>query len=70
MLYGSGKETAIFGDLVKPFNLVMTEAENEMMLAGKPVRHLIGSATESGVITVTYKRNSKKRHQVYLGNSS
>lgn len=69
MMYGSRKAHGANADgslITKVFTLDLSEQENSDMLAGKPVKHLIGSATQSGVITVTFKKNSAERHKQFI----
>ena len=66
MMYGSHSSVKANSSSPKVFTLDLSEQENADMLAGKPVKHLIGSATQSGVITISFKRNSAKRHKQFV----
>lgn len=56
-----------YGKGTKEYSLTMTEEEYHKAVAGKPIRHMTASATVSGTWTVTFKKNSVKRHKELLG---
>ena len=55
------------GKSPRDYSLVMKEAEYDKVLQGKPIQHLTASHDMSGVWTVTFKKNSKKRHKELYG---
>jgi len=49
------------------YSLNMSDVEYNKVIQGKPIRHLTASRLMSGVWTVTFKKNTKKRHKELYG---